>query len=181
MLAKNVDKAFVGRARDIYHQEAFSNLNDPKAKLRTYGLMKHDIGREGYLVQIKNTKLRQKLTKFRLSNHKLMIELGRHTDLDKDERICQICHEEVEDEIHFMIKCKFYDALRKPLFDHCSQLRPQFLYYSDKEKFQYVMSTPAILNHMSKFLDDAMKDREIHLEVSSSLNCILEKICKTAP
>ena len=178
---KNVDKAFVGRARDIYHQEAFSDLNDPKAKLRTYGLIKHDIGREDYLVQIKNTKLRQKLTKFRLSNHKLMIELGRHIDLDKDKRICQICHEEVEDEIHFMIKCKFYDALRKPLFDHCFQLRPQFLYYSDKEKFQYVMSTPAILNYMSKFLDDAMKDREIHLEVSASLNCILEKICKTAP
>ena len=76
--AVNSDKAYFGRAKDVYHQEAFSEINNPDSKLRTYGIIKQSKGREEYLDQICNTKRRQKLTRFRLSNHKLMIEIGRH-------------------------------------------------------------------------------------------------------
>ena len=173
---ENAGNAFIGRAKDIYCQDAFSRITDPESKLRTYGLIKHDAGREEYLVQIRNTKLRQKLTKFRLSNHKLMIEVGRHMKLQKEERICQICHEEIEDEIHFLTKCKIYEALRKPLFDCCIELRPQFSYYSAKERFIYIMSTPAMMGHVSRFLDSALKDRDIYLDASASLSCILDQV-----
>ena len=133
----NVSKSFIDRTKDIYHQEAFSRIVDPESKLRTYGLIKHEVGREDYLVQIKNPKQRQTLTKFRLSNHKLMIEIGRHMipKLDKEQRICQICYAGVEDEIHFLTKCKILEPIRKPLFDLCEELRPEFTYYSPKEKF----------------------------------------------
>jgi hypothetical protein len=66
---KNVANAFISRAKDTYHQEAFSCIRNPDSKLRTYGLLKHTIGREEYLIQIKNTKTRQNLTRLRLSNH----------------------------------------------------------------------------------------------------------------
>ena len=78
---KNVHSKFYNRAKDIYHQTSFSTIRDVTSKLRTYGLMKYKIGREDYLTEIRNTKLRCKLSKFRLSNHKLMIETGRHMKL----------------------------------------------------------------------------------------------------
>ena len=60
--------AFFGKAKDIYHQEAFTQINKPESKLRTYALIKTDIGRELYLNEIRNVKHRQKLSKFRLEH-----------------------------------------------------------------------------------------------------------------
>ena len=176
---KNVANAFIGRAKDIYHQEAFSRITDPESKLRTYGLIKHAVGREEYLIQIRNPKLRQKLTKFRLSNHKLMIEVGRHMKLRKEDRICPLCHLEIEDEIHFLTKCKIYEPLRKPIFDHCKELRPQFSHYSAKERFIYIMANPHMMGNVSRYLDSALKDRDIYLDACASLNCILDQVVST--
>ena len=141
-------------------------------------MLKHVVGREEYLIQIKNTKLRQKLTKFRLSNHKLMIEVGRHMRpiVNKEDRICPLCHLEVEDEIHFMTRCKIYKLLRKPILDHCEELRPQFKYYSAEEQFIFIMSNPLMMGNVSRYLDGALREREIYLDVSASINSILAKI-----
>ena len=173
---KNVHRVFFDRARDIYHQEAFSTIGDATSKLRTYGLIKCSIGREDYLTEIRNTKLRRKLTKFRVSNHKLMIEVGRHMKLQKQERICQICQEGVEDEIHFLITCKHYKTLRKPLIDYCTELRPPFEYYTAEEKFIFIMTSPFLMGNVSKFLDKALNDRDTYLEVSATLSSIIDKV-----
>ena len=55
---------------------------------------------ELYLKAVKNTKDRMSMTKFRLSNHQLMIEKGRHTNIRKEDRICPFCFA-FEDEKHF--------------------------------------------------------------------------------
>ena len=47
-------------------------------KLRTYCQYKNVFECENYLLYIKNFKLRQCLTKFRISDHVLEIEKGRH-------------------------------------------------------------------------------------------------------
>ena len=174
----NVSKSFIDRTKDIYHQEAFSRIVDPESKLRTYGLIKHEVGREDYLVQIKNPKQRQTLTKFRLSNHKLMIEIGRHMipKLDKEQRICQICYAGVEDEIHFLTKCKILEPIRKPLFDLCEELRPEFTYYSPKEKFIYIMTNPCMMGNVSGYLSEALVSRDIYLEAGTELMCTLNQI-----
>ena len=176
---KNTANAFIGRAKDMFHQEAFTQIKNPESKLRTYGLIKQEIGREEYLLQIKNTKIRQKLTKFRLSNHKLMIETGRHVKpkpIDKEQRICPVCHLKVEDEIHFLTECKIYDTLRKPLIDDCKTLRPQFIYYSRKEQFVYIMTTPLLMGNVSRFIANAFEDRDIYLDACATLNSILDQI-----
>ena len=175
---ENIGNAFLGKAKDMYHQDAFSDITNSESKLRTYGLIKHDIGREHYLVQIKNTRRRHKLTKLRLSYHKLMVEVGRHMKPKQpvEQRNCQICQLETEDETHLLVKCKFYDALRKPLFEQCTELRPQFPYYSATEKFVYLMSTPLLIDPVSKFLDNALKNREIHLDVKETLERILTQV-----
>ena len=117
----DLGNAFSGKAKDIFHQEAFAQISDPKSKLRTYALIKENIGRESYLKDVRNTKHRQMLTKLRLSNHQLMIECGRHKKIPKEERLCEICHDGIEDEIHFMIKCKPLQQLRYPLIASCCE------------------------------------------------------------
>ena len=60
------------RLRDIFHQTSFSEIQKDSSKLRTYGVIKTQIGYENYLNEIQNTQTRISLTKFRLSNHHLL-------------------------------------------------------------------------------------------------------------
>ena len=166
--------------KDIYHQESFAQITDPKSKLRTYALIKENIGKENYLNQIKNTKHRQMLSKFRLSTHKLMIEKGRHLKLPLEERTCPVCHTGVEDEIHFLVKCDYYATLRKPLLDNCSKNRLQFDFYSDEEKFIFMMTFPTLMGDVSKFVYTAMRERDTYLDVStSSLYNVVDQVAKS--
>ena len=66
---------------DQFHQNAFASINNQESKLRTYALFKNNIGMEVYLMEIKNVAVRTQVTKFRISNHNLMIEIGRHRDI----------------------------------------------------------------------------------------------------
>ena len=64
-----------------------------------------------------NISLRKELTKLRISNHELMIERGRYHSpkIPREERLCQLCKNKVEDEKHFIFKCILYDVERKNL------------------------------------------------------------------
>ena len=164
----------------MFIQEALCGITKPNAKLRTYGLIKHNFGREDYLVQIRNTKHRQALSKFRLSNHKLMIEVGRHMKIPKEERVCEICNNGIEDEVHFLVKCKRYETLREPLFELCVGVRPQFRYYSDQEKFIFLMTSPFLMGNVSKFIVSSLEERDIFLDSKATLDCLVNKVSKLA-
>ena len=75
-----------------------------------------------------------------------------------------------------MTRCKIYELLRKPILDHCEELRPQFKYYSAEEQFIFIMSNPFMMGNVSRYLDSALKEREIYLDVCASINSILAKI-----
>ena len=92
------------------------------------------------------------------------------------ERICPVCRAGIEDEIHFLVKCNFYESARKPLLDMCVQLKPHFDFYSDEEKFQFIMTTPLLMGNVSKFIYSAFNDRDEFQEVSATLNGILDKV-----
>ena len=79
------------RLNDIFHQLAFTEINKENSKLRTYGLIKTNLGFENYLNADINVQDRIALTKLRLSNHELMIEKGRHIKIDKSKRVCPFC------------------------------------------------------------------------------------------
>ena len=70
-----------------------------------YGIFKTEIGYENYLSIIKDPKKRTVITKFRLSNHRLMIEVGRHQNIPKEFRFCPFCPNKVETEAHFLLEC----------------------------------------------------------------------------
>ena len=57
--------------------------------------------------------LRKIISKIRCSDHPLEIEKGRHRNIPRGERICKTCTEgSIEDEEHFLMKCKTYQPLR---------------------------------------------------------------------
>jgi hypothetical protein len=45
------------------------------------------------------------LTKFRLSDRKLLIEIGRYLKTPRDQKLCAICNV-LEDVFHFLFDCK---------------------------------------------------------------------------
>ena len=56
---------------------------------------------------------RKAIAKLRCSNHQLEIEKGRHRNTPREERICKTCADNsIEDEDHFLLKCRLYDHLR---------------------------------------------------------------------
>jgi hypothetical protein len=43
--------------------------------------------------------------------------LGRHINSKAADRICKICKDGVEDETHFLVKCKNFENIRKPYLE----------------------------------------------------------------
>ena len=49
---------------------------------------------EDLFTECEKPAVRSQVTKFRLSNHSLLIELGRHREIPKELRFCQFCNKE---------------------------------------------------------------------------------------
>ena len=90
-----------------------------------------------------------------------MIETGRYKKpkIPKEERFCPFCADKVEDEVHFLIKCPTYNNLRGEILNDCTQLKPHFPYYSDTEKFIFLMSNEYMLFNVSKLIHFSMNKR----------------------
>ena len=120
----------------------------PKAD--SYKKFKSCVKMENYLQSIKSRRHRVTLTKYRLSDHVLMIETGRHRTpvIPRASRFCPHCLNKVEDEQHFLTDCVAYDrsALMARFSEHC----PQFERLDSENKFIYLMSQED--EELTKFL-----------------------------
>ena len=140
------------------------------SKLRMYRLIKSDFQEpETYLTSIRNPKLRQLFTKLRISDHNLMIEIGRRTRPITPvlERKCTLCSlNSIEDEVHFLIVCPFYFIQpRSLLFSFLNCRYSTFKFLSSHEKFIYVLGSrdPAIINQTSQYISKATQLRLAYL------------------
>ena len=133
----HTEQIYFQRKSDIFHQSAFGKIIEDSSKLRTYALLKKEIGFENYLTEVTSIRDRTALTKFRLSNHTLMIEKMRHLKPKPEvhERRCPFCPENVEDEQHFLINCKTFYVHRKTLLDYANTVFVGFIHLNDKQKF----------------------------------------------
>ena len=84
---------------------------------------------------------RRVMLKFRLSDHKLMIEEGRHSrpKIPRENRLCKICQDTVEDEQHMLINCKLYGQ-RQSWFSKIGEKIPNFNLLDDHQKFIFLMT-----------------------------------------
>ena len=74
-------------------------------KLKLYSSLKERPGFESYL-NLPNKKLRQAITKLRISAHKFPIETGRFDYRKRTERICPLCCDGIGDEMHYLTQCQ---------------------------------------------------------------------------
>ena len=95
-----------------------------------------------HLSHIANPMHRTMLAKIRTTNHSLEIELGRHRNILRMDRVCRICKTGlVETELHFLLECSAYEDLRQQLlFCEIAFVDPPFLYLSQEQAFRYLMS-----------------------------------------
>ena len=133
-------KKLFQRLSDSFHQNSFENIKTESSKLRTYGIFKKDIGFEKYLSEVKNISVRTQVTKFRLSNHRLMIEVGRHKGTPKEERFCPFCPHKIENELHFLFECPLYNYQRDYLLVPVMNSIPGLRYLSEELKLQFLLS-----------------------------------------
>ena len=90
-----------------------SRIMDPsiEKKLGLYSKVKQNFQIEPYL-HLPAFRDRQIISKFMCSSHKLHIERGRHLNIPREERLCQLCDmNKVEDEEHFILECPTYNQI----------------------------------------------------------------------
>ena len=84
-----------------------------------------------YLLTVSNVKLRQYITKNRLSSHSRLTEYGRHRNIPRNERHCNKCtntNGSLEDGDHFVIVCNAYHDLRTQYISNYYYRRPPSMY-----------------------------------------------------
>ena len=126
-------KTMVLRTTDIARQ----TWNNEISTSSTYKEFKTLLNPEKYLQVMNNYFIRKQLTRFRISNHQLLIEEGRHREIDPIDRRCKFCDMNcVENEIHFLLVCPLYHNLRLKYI-----LIPEHLgFYQSYNNFIKIMS-----------------------------------------
>jgi len=124
------------------------------AKLRTYVKFKNTFETESYLKSTKMFYIRRLITKFRVSNHRLEIELGRYTkpSTPVEERLCKICNEnKTEDEFHCIIECTALDWARNLMLKSVDTMN-----INPNDLFIHIMkcNSKCITEALYKFLDN---------------------------
>ena len=100
------------------------HLQHPQ-KREFYRSFNTDHTSSSYLDLIRGTAGRRALVKLWISNHKLMIGIGRYNQTTKDNRHCPFsgCNV-IEDEVHFLFQCPTYSMIRNKFYYKVKTLIP---------------------------------------------------------
>ena len=131
-------------------------------KAVSFNKFKNNIALEKHLHL--NFKLKHKiaLSRFRLSNHPLMIEKGRHLRIEKNERKCYFCKDKIEDEEHFLINCPLYSPSRLILENVCVTHCNRYNELNNEQKFIFLMSNEdeKVIKVQGRFISDSLYLRD---------------------
>lgn len=142
------------RLFDKYKKE-WQNEISTLSSLDNFVKFKHEHGLEDYFSVVKDKRHLTALCQFRLRSHNLAIETGRHSKTPRERRLCIYCNsEEIEDEVHFLLFCSFYDELRRPLIPLISELNTH-----DAFVFLLHSTAPNITRSVAKFIYLAFNKR----------------------
>ena len=138
--------------------EKVSNFSET-SKLHLYSKLKHDLNMEEYLIFESSFKNRQLLSKFRTSDHCLLIETGRHKKIPRQQRLCTLCNT-IDDEFHFFLHCNSNiqqrNILIKTILDNCSS----FFLRSPVQKLDFILNpTQEIISAVCLFIKQSLELR----------------------
>jgi hypothetical protein len=81
---------------------------DNSSSLTLFRVLKEGLELSVYLMKIDNFKHRQIISKLRMSSHCLNIEYGRHRNIERQNRLCELCDKlTIADEFHFVLECTY--------------------------------------------------------------------------
>ena len=83
------------------------------------------------------------LTRFRMGAHRLPIETGRYSNLEREDQICPLCCKGIGDEKHYIIDCSnpVITDLRRSCFYKINNSNISFNDLSNDDKIAFVMET----------------------------------------
>ena len=124
---------------------------ETSSRLQFYKAIKNDLKFEEYLT-ITTFESRKLITKIRCSDHQLQVEKGRHHNVPRENRICKLCPlDEVETEDHFLMRCTFFDRLKRK---HYIPL------VNDSKTFMNNID----YNHLGRYLTEAFDIRKKYID-----------------
>ena len=134
--------------------------------LRTYAIFKESHCLQTYIQCLSVKKYQQAISRFRVSSHRLGIELGRHYKprLPVEQRLCNFCNSRnLDDELHFRIKCEFHTNARKTFYLVLDINISNFESLPDDDKFRTILTSPNedVIFSLGKFIHDGLKSREL--------------------
>ena len=107
---------------------------------------------------------RSLLAQFRSGVLPLRIETGRYRNERLDRRICEFCHSgSVEDELHFLLHCNFYEDLRDIYINPCFDITSTT---NETEKLKLLFRQCNVRN-TAKFVEKAFLRRKDSLYIPS--------------
>ena len=92
-----------------FAQERWIESVNSKPKLRTYKLFKAQLVPEDYVLRLMSRYHHSTFAKFRCGILPLNLEIGRYRGIKAENRICPLCKNGVESEIHFLFECSELD------------------------------------------------------------------------
>ena len=134
--------------------ENWKSVINEMPKLRTYKTLKSSFGTEPYVKSNISRKARSVLAKLRNGSFPINIELGRYRGLPLERRICPLCKEGVEDELHFLCVCPTYQESRTLLYNKLD-LNDS----SDEERLIILLSDGQNAKYTAKFVIKAYEMR----------------------
>ena len=157
-------KYIIKRTCHDYYDRIWCSALNNSPKAISYKMFKNNVKYENYLDTIKFN-VRIAISRFRLSNHSLMIEKGRHIrpKLERTQRKCYFCKNEIENEEHFLITCPLYSPLREVLENKCRTHCEGYNYLTQGQKFIFIMSNEnnEIINELGNFILHSLEIRDV--------------------
>ena len=141
-------------------QNLLENKCKNSPKLRTYNTITEFSSDKSYLSKPLSFVQRKFLTKLRLGVLPIRIETGRYERPRKKafEWVCKQCNTgEVENEIHFLLKCPRHAQLRTSFLSKIAD--DQFTILNVDAKFKFLLNCPALAKITAQFIIDAFDNR----------------------
>lgn len=150
------------RINDQYLQLQNAEIHESQ-QLRFFQEIYNMGQRPHYVNTLKNRNDRAVICKICTSAHSLMIERGRYFNINKNERHCPICKtRQVEDENHFILKCKRFEQIRLKFYDKVSKTLNLIFFNNAENKMNILLNNKSypILKLTSSFISNCLAIRK---------------------
>ena len=134
-----------------------SLLQNKKALL--YKSIKFDFFTEPYIFRVHNKINRSLLARLRAGCLDLEIEIGRWHGIERGKRICKLCSDGIEDEVHFLFRCSKLEHIREY---YLNTIEIDYETQCDNDRFRLLCSNNSVLT-LSKMVRRLYDERKLIL------------------